>query len=373
MALTCLSRVGRFDIMATASMTAPIGIRRATADDLPALTTLMREADERPYSEEDVRWILRDLDESRFVAWIAHAGDFPCGITMLQRTTLCWKGRRYRAGFWVNLYVHPTMRHTRLFPRLVMTMFQAARSLEFDILFAATRRPQVAEANLALGMTEVGKLPLYGKLLRPAHLIVKYRRLGFWSQPFAGLIDIVYSSMLRLRSAPASNPDLSWGDDRVAAVTSYRNEVSRDLVFTPYDHMTFPERYRRGPDGGSYHLIASFRDGRPDASVVWRMAERGPGVRAGIVMDVIDSGREPNTTCALLQYVHRCALNQGAEIVLAIPGWGPQAIGVLSSLGYLRLPETYTLMARPVRPLPDDFPLHSIALWRYTYGDNDAF
>lgn len=361
---------------ATSPIVTPI-IRRAVQSDLSALTELMREADERPYSEGDVRWILRDLDESKFVAWIAHAEETPCGITMLQRVPLRWGHHDYRAGFWVNLYVRPSMRHTRLFPRLVMQMFREAHSLGFDLIYAATRRQQVADANLALGMSLVGRLPLYGKLLRPGRLMIKHRGWGWWSRFPLALADFIFTTSLRfhLRRIPQTTGrlDIRPDDTAIDAVLAQRDRESSSLVFTPYEATSFHERYRRGPDGGSYSIIGTLKDDRTGSVLIWRLAERGPNIRAAIVMDVIGADNDTQAMSNLFQMMHKAALDSGAELVLALPGWGPHAVDLLKSLGYLQMPEVYTVMVRPIMNLSDDFPLTNIARWRYTFADNDAF
>lgn len=352
-------------------------IRRAVQSDLPALTELMREADERPYTDDDVRWILRDLDESKFVAWIAHVEETPCGITMLQRVPLRWRHHDYRAGFWVNLYVRPSMRQTRLFPRLVMQMFREAAGLRFDLIYAATRRQQVADANLALGMSQVGRLTLFGKLLRPGRLMRKHRGWGWWSRLPLGLADFLFTTSLRLRLRQISQftrpLDLCADQIALEAILAQRNHESSHSVFTPYESTSFQERYQRGPDGGSYSIIGSIRHDGKASVLIWRLAERGANIRAAIVMDVIGADTDPQAVSNLFQVMHQVALDSGAEVVLALPGWDPRAVDLLRSLGYLKMPEVYTVMVRRMTNLSDDFPLNDISRWRYTFADNDAF
>jgi N-acetylglutamate synthase-like GNAT family acetyltransferase len=352
-------------------------IRRASLNDLNDLTRLMREADERPYTTSDVQRILHNLNEDRFVAWIAYADSFPCGITMLERKTLRWRNCDLHSGFWVNLYVRPSMRQTRLFVKMVMTMFQAAPALGFDLLYAATRRSQVAEANIALGMTEVGRIPLYGCILRPGRLLAKYRRLGVYLRPICYIADCIYYPVVYLRDISwqhnATIAQCDWIDESLHDVTTLRDYVSRDCVYTPLNSQQYKDRFDVAPDRGYYELLTSRCNGTLRGAIAWRMAERGPSIRAGIVMDVVPSSEDFDHFKALFRTIHQRARNNGAEIVLALPGWGSSAETYLQELGYRRMPEQYVVMMRPIKNLPADFPVNDIRKWRYTFADNDAF
>lgn len=353
-------------------------IRQATADDLPALTELMREADEREYSEEDVRYILCDLDENDFVAWIAHSNGEPCGITMLQRHLLRWRNTDIQAGFWVNLYIRPAWRKSRLFPQIVLTMFRSAPSFGFDIIYAATRRAQVAEANLALGMTEVGRIPLYGRLLRPGRLIAKYRKLGSWSRPFALVADTLFSLGVRVSISQIATPEavinIAWTDPRIEEIVRLRHQHSSHRIYVPWDTSGYRQRFFRGPDGAHYELLAAKDGSNVSSAVVWRMAVRGGTVNSAVLMDVISgAGRPTNQLRSVFAEIHRRALNRGAELVLALPGWGRDAEKELRALGYRQMPETYTLRFRRISDRAAGIPLDDLACWRYNYAENDAF
>jgi|DewCreStandDraft_4_1066084.scaffolds.fasta_scaffold10583_8 N-acetylglutamate synthase-like GNAT family acetyltransferase len=354
-----------------------IQIRRATISDLPALTELMREADERSYHENDVRRILHNLEDSHFIAWYAHLNGHPCGITMLQRKRLLWRGRDFHAGFWVNLYVRPAYRHTKVYPRLVLTMLRTAPAYNFDLIYAATRRAAVAEANLALGMTEVGRLALLGRPLRPASLVTKYKNLPVLVKWLGRPLDQLFRHWtafhnLTLRSE-CTIQSIPWDSDVLSDLTNLRDSHSKELVHCRFDTSQFIHRFSVGPDGATYQLVAALRGTQITAAAVWRMAERANGIRASIIMELLVTSPHRRDALTLLRFLHRHAYALGAEIVVILPPPDRDTYCLLRDAGYLRMPETYVLMCKALRPLADDFPMHDSTKWRYCFIDNDAF
>ena len=115
-------------------------VRRAGPADLSSVAELVRFLGGREY---DIK-----MAPQRYI-WIAFAKGQAVGLTMIEPRILRWGGREYRTGYWTNLFVHEDYRKTKLYPRLTFTMFKGAAEEGLDFVYAAVRRPQVAQGHLA--------------------------------------------------------------------------------------------------------------------------------------------------------------------------------------------------------------------------------
>ena len=350
-------------------------IRRAGPADLPAVAELLRLVGGVEYDLDLVGSLLGDLDPESYHAWLALDVDRPAGITMLETRTVRCGERSYRAGYWTNLYIRPEYRATKLYPRLPLAMFAGAREVGLDFIYGAIRRQEVARAHLAIGMKQVGVMPVLAQPLRPFSLIAKHMRWGAAAALLGRGPDAVYRAVLGLRR-PAAGRDLAIEETpldspTLTALTHLARASSGDRIHQAWTEATLRKRLELNWDREPYRLITARRKGRLVAGVVLRLARRDT-IRAAVVIEIFGNPSDPAVR-SCLEEVRSRAMRMGAEVVLCLPGWDVQGRRVLRSLGYRESPENYVLMWYNSDGVQPDVPMEDPARWMFAFIDHDAF
>ncbi len=107
--------------------------------------------------------------------------------------------------------------------------------------------------------------------------------------------------------------------------------------------------------------------------MIYRFAERGAGVLAGVIMEIAFDPDCPRAAALLLAEVERRVDRGGGELMLHLAGLSPQTDAVFRELGYRRSPEIYDMLVWPKRAVEDEPALADLANWRFAFRDHDAF
>jgi len=342
-------------------------IRRAGPDDRQAVAKLVREAGGREYD-------LKRMPDR--VVWIACAGERAVGLTMLEPRTLGWEDEDWEAGYWTDLYIDPAYRRTTLYPRLASAMFQHAREAGLAFVYAAVRRPEVARAHLAIGMTKADDLPVLAKPLLPASLIAKYKRLPPAFSILGAGLDVTYAAFLRCRRRLSPRwpvEELPWTQANVEQWLELRQRSASSRLHQAWTPASLLRRLEEDPDGAPYLLLGARTNGRLAAAAVYRLIHRRSAIRTGVILEI---AHEENGLAALeacLWEIERRASEQGAEVILCLPTPEAMANGALKELGYRESPERYILMYRMTSRTPARQPAPGLSGWHYAFVDHDAF
>jgi hypothetical protein len=296
---------------------------------------------------------------------------------MLEVRTLQWGERKYRAGYWTNLFVRPEFRAMNIYPRRALTMFREAAHEGIEVVYAAARRPGVAKAHLALGMRRIGDLPVLAKPLRPVRLFAKLKGLGWASGRLSAWPDAIYGTATRLwrpRAEPYPRAEeVSWNSADLAQLFQLSGRLRQGRVHQVRTLPSFRQRFATNLDDQPYILLAIRKAGRFLAGVLYRMAERDRRIRLAVIMDIFYESDGADALRRCLLEVERRTYEAGAEAILCLPGWHDTVLQILRDQGYLTSPETYTLLWRVLDksshsgPVPDDRTFH------FALSDHDAF
>ncbi|MGH7804763.1 MAG: hypothetical protein ACREQJ_10475 [Candidatus Binatia bacterium] len=331
--------------------------------------------DGREWDQRSTDWFFCELEPSRCLAWLAWDGARPIGVTSVYVRTLALERREWRVGYWANLFVHPDYGNRMLYPRLPLAMQQGSRRAGLDFLYGSIRRQDVADAHLKIGWGEVGTVNVLIKPLRPASLVAKHLSLGRIVRALGVPLDAVFrlfpERSWRGTAKKLAVEPLSCHD--VDALVDGLNRGASGQVAQRWTHEGWRERFRQTREGGQYFSFASRAGDLPSGAVVGRVAIRGEGIRAGVVMDVIaNSDREEDAVPALLT-AERRAYREGAEAMLFLDGLGPELGGIVRRLGYRASRETYRTIVWPKTVLAERPELADVARWRFAFADHDAF
>lgn len=354
----------------------PAQIRAATRDDLPAIRDLLSRRDERRWDDASTAWFVMDLDPARCLTWIAFAGERPVGLSMMYVRELRGPTRSHRAGYWANLYIDPGYRDRLLYPRLPLLMFQEAKARGLAFVYTAVRLRDLADAHTRIGFVKLGGMPVLAKPLRPARLLGKYRGWP-WLAAVSAPLDAIYGLGLAASWAGAARDlrvePIDPASAELDSLGARLREFSGGRVAQDWSPESFAYRYRQTREGGSYRVLAIRRGDRLAGGLVLRTAERGAGIRAGVIMDVIVPAQDVPAIRAALTHAEREAHAAGCEVMMFLSGLGPEMDSVLRGLGYRRTHEEYELMLWPKGALEGHAGLGDPASWSYSLRDHDAF
>lgn len=352
-------------------------IRRAKPSDLPALVELVGLSDARTYTVGAVERAVAGLDPGAYLAWLAFSGDRAVGCCMLEIRTLRWGQRQLRAGHWTNLYLRPDCRGMKICPQLTFAMFEDALAEGIDVVYGATRRRGMPALFVSLGMRTMGDLPVYAKPLRPVRLLVKRGGFGRASRALSAVPDAVYEAGSRCwgSRAPAGLPveQVDWNSTGVEQLFELSCASVRERVHQVRTLGSFRRRFAGNLDGEPYLLLGARKVGRFAGGLVYRLAERLEQIRAGVIMEVFHDTSDGDAARACLLEVERRTYIQGAEVLVCLPGCNTAAVQTLRELGYVKSPETYTLVWKSLDRSADPCTMPNPSQFHFTFSDYDAF
>ena len=319
-----------------------IEIRRATADDRPAILTLLasslgRDAD--PRYDALYAWKHEENAFGPSPAWVATDGDRIAAFRVLMRWEFLRGTEVVRAVRAVDTATHPDYQGQGLFTRLTL---QGIDELRHDVAFVFnTPNDQSRPGYLKMGWQEIGRLPT---AVRPTSL--------------AGASRIVTARVPAERwSTPSSAGEnaadvLADGDALAALLES----IPAAPGLSTHRSVEFL-RWRYGTPLLAYRAIVA-PGGARQGVAFFRIRNRG-SAREAALSDVISAGGNRHTEAALSRAVVRAA---DADYVLRLGG-GPVAPG-----GLVRLPGQGPLLTW--RAVGEATPP---ARWDLTLGDIELF
>jgi len=351
-------------------------IRPAHAGDLWAIRDLLTLRDGHPWDDDSTEWFVRALDPARCLAWIAFDGTRPVGFNNMFLRELTGPTGTLRAGYWANTFVDPEYRGLHLYPRLPFAMLAEAKRLKLDLVYTIVRLRDVSLANTGLGFRRIGHWPVLMKLLRPARLVGKHRGWGPITAASAP-IDIAYRLARRaLERRPATGLEVEEIDVAgadLAPFVSMMRAAAGDRVTESWTPEQLRYRYRQTREGGRYVLLAVRRGAALVGALAYRIAERGSGIHAGVLMDAVALPGEEATLAAALARAERHLDQEGCELVLFLDGLGAAVERRLREQGYHDSPERYDLLLWPKKGPMAESALGALDAWRFGFVDHDAF
>lgn len=320
-------------------------IRRATAEDVPAILALLGTALGWVPDAMHRRFFAWKHEENFFgpsAAWVAMDGDRVVAFRSFLRWELEHGDRVVRAVRAVDTATSPDYRRRGLFSRLTVHGLEEMRGEGVDLVFN-TPNDQSRPGYLKLGWEVV--TPRLAVLFRPRGpaALVRLARARVpaekWSQPTSAGVpapDLLGDGPALERLLATCGPEGALHTRRRAGYLAWR--------------------YGFGPLAYRAELAGA---GVEDGMVVYRLRRRGPALEAA-VCELLVPGGEPQVARSLLR---RVLATSGADYAVRLGGAGVPRAGYLPLVG-----QGPTLVARNVAggPVPP-------AGWRLTLGDVELF
>lgn len=352
-------------------------IREASADDLPTVVELIGLSFEAALDTGAVARIIDRLNPEKTLAWLAFAGDRAVGLNRVHFRTVYWNGAPHSAAYWVDLFVRRDAKRLMAYPRFVFAMQAAMTKQGRELLYVAGRRQNVVEGNVKLGFQRIGDLTVLAKPLRPLRLICKRRGAPEIAARLTSPVDWLYRVYLKLRRKPLRPPfraeHVPWDSPAVEHIAALWDRPEDCRVHQRWTAALLRERYATTLEGTDYWLVGIRRGEEHVSAAIVRVAERGPRLRIGVIMDLVSApGDRPALRHALAE-AERRLLQSGCEAILFLDGLGEDVRQAFQSTGYLKTSERYTLLCHSAGKDLQHEPYGRAQNWRFSFCDHDAF
>ncbi len=321
-----------------------------------------------------------DLESPLRNVWLAFDNDRAVGMTSLQQRRLRVHDGEHRVAYWTGLFVDPTYRNSFVYPQLVLAMFAGLRAQGIRYLYGATRRAHLAVAHQKIGMKKIGDMAVLAKPLRPALLFAKYKQLApsepgrRWIGALCAFPDALVRGAIRLQGPHVRTPlqviEIPWASTDVEDLAGLY--AQRDCGYTAQAWTAESLRARYGQKDSGYRLLSVRNNGLFLAAAIVRVVDRS-GIRTAVILDLIHKPEETRAAMLALAEVERVALASNCDVILFLDGLGAPDARLVRRRGYMKSPETYTLLAWTDRGSDPAFFPPDIHSWRFAFGDHDTF
>ncbi len=349
--------------------------RALTESDLPAYVALSRSeyVSGAVCDPVHLRWKL--LDNPQGPTWARHLYrcDELVGRLAFQVRELRVGSRALRAGYLVDLLVHPAHRGLRSFLALAGELRDAPG---FDLLYVTPNARSAPLYASALRLPETARLSVVGLPLRAGRLLENL--VGRSARGLATPADAMLRLATRLVRRPPGGSDLSWtdappADDEIDALAE--GQFAPDRLIGRRGATFHRWRFGASPVH-RYRVHYLRRGGRLVGYVATRMAEY-LGYRTLFLIDaIVDATLAPTAFRCIRQRVLEEAVGEGCELMLGI--WMREAPGVaeLCGLPWIRVPERWlpqavSLHTLPLTPAAQALP--HLDRWALSLADLDVF
>lgn len=310
-----------------------------------------------------------EFDDESCLAWVGVEGGRIVANTLLEVRQLRWThGATCRAGYWMNLYVPERLRRTLLYPRLVRAMIAGAQDRGIGLIYAAVRRPAVSAAHQALGFHVIAKMDVHAKILRPSTML--FKSLGFTNRVAKGLpfIDALYRRLWLRKSATVESrtAKANWSAPVLHELIDARETETEPSVRWLTSASEYLERFAHNIDREPYEIVRS-----GNAFIVYRLAERDHGIRAGIIMDVVGTRQFRADVERCLSFLETRCVEDKADVIICLPGSLPSSDWSVTTRRYSALSYRYDLLRRDIANC-GSLPSTDLS-WRFSFADHDAF
>ena len=151
------------------------------------------------------------------------------------------------------------------------------------------------------------------------------------------------------------------------------NARGKDRISQLWTADDFRQRFAGTIEGEPYTVLVARSVGALTAALIFRLAERGNGIRVSVIMDVVCSPYAASAARSLLGEAERRADHDHCEAMLYLDGAGPTMRELVAKLGYRNSPETYDILVWPKEKVPAGSAAAEISRWRFAFADHDAF
>jgi len=273
-------------------------------------------------------------------------------------------------GLGSNLVVDRPLRHGLVFLQLQKFFFSNYQERGLDFVYGLVTRQEVLQVHLKTGFKAVGEIPVYA---RPYRLEKLAARLSTSERVRSALLPIVRSGNGLLRLGFSAPSDISVDavsrfpsdiDDFVGRnlarfeVCALRNEAILNWRFATLGFR-------------NYEILIARKGGSICGYAVLRLMDMRE-FKTLAVVDFLSDWETRGASRALLARVHERALAQHVDLVSVIHSTSSPLRSVFRKAGFLRTPESFTLVVNQPRASAAPLGPEHYDSWHVTWFDHDV-
>lgn len=243
-----------------------------------------------------------------------------------------------------------------------------------DIAFTyATPNPNSYPGYMKkLSFTELGRLPLLLRPLKPSHMVKEFLHSNLLSRP-AGLFDGIFSAKMKnddgvsivdINSDNVELLDVLWENVQ----DKYPIMNIRDSAYVKFRYLEMPRR--------EYYPVIAMKNGMPVAWAVGRIMEVA-GMQCGMIADFLFQSGEEAAAKILLDKLLVKLQENGASVAGSLMLSHTEEVKILKSKGFFKCPrklepQPFPLLVRILDATRADKKILQLSNWFFTMGDYDV-
>jgi len=279
-------------------------------------------------------------------------------------------GKACVGGLGSNLIVDRPFRHALSFLQLQKFFFARYAARGIDFIYGLVTRKEVLQVHLRTGFKAIGETPVYARPYRLEKLASRVTK----SDRVASLVSpLLKGGESVLRMGPSSPSDIqvekvplfpadvdAFAERNLARfeISPVRNQAILNWRFTTLD-------YRK------YEIHLARKEGKICGYVVLRLMSMREFKTLAMVDFLYDWDNE-RAAKALLAAVHQRALALQVDLVSVIHTEDSPLRGVLRGAGFLKTPESFTLVINQPPKNPTPIGPEHYKSWHATWFDHDV-
>jgi len=280
-------------------------------------------------------------------------------------------GELLLGGFLCQLMVHEKYRQELIFPRMELKFLKNYKALGFNFAYSLGNREQVVKAHLSFGFSKIGELPVYAKPYRltgiarkriKSNLLITVMMPGIYiAEKFLGLKWATGKGDL----APT---EISGFD---SSMDQFLTEAQSHFPYSALRNSAILNWRFTGSPALKYQILVIKEGGNISGYVVLRRMEMNRFDVLAIV-DILFPPERFDVGKALLNAVHKIALQSNVEMSACLLNPQDPLCPVLRKCGFFKTPETFSLFVHEPKGTKPHFSEESFDKWHLTWFDNDA-
>ncbi len=274
-------------------------------------------------------------------------------------------------GFLCQLMVHEEYRKELIFPRMELKFLKDYKPLGLDFAFSLGNREKVVKAHLSFGFSKIGELPVYAK---PYKLTGMARRSIKSNILNALLMPVLFTAekiLQLLRPSVRGNFEVMEISRFDSDIDRFVAKVQRYFPYSALRNSTILNWRFTNTTSVTYHKLVAKEEGKIVGYTVLRRMDMNRFDVLAIV-DILFSPDQIDGGKALLNAVHKLALQLNVEVSACLLNLHGPLSQVLRKCGYFKTPETFSLFVHEPRGTTPHFSEDSFNKWHLTWFDNDA-
>lgn len=272
----------------------------------------------------------------------------------------------------LNTLTRNAYRGRGIFTGLANAVYQYAEQEHYSFCYGMPNPNSYPGFIKKLSFTELGRLPLLLRPLKPSHMVKEFLHSNLLSRP-AGLFDGIFSakmknddgvSIIDIDSDNVELLDVLWENVQ----DKYPIMNIRDSAYVKFRYLEMPHR--------EYHPVIAMKNGMPVAWAVGRIMEVA-GMQCGMIADFLFQSGEDAAAKILLDKLLVKLQENDACVAGSIMLSHTEEAKILKSKGFFKCPrklepQPFPLLVRILDKTRADKKILQLSNWFFTMGDYDV-